>query len=254
MKSTLHDTALSIAHLNDEGSEFHFQEEHVLHHLKHYLPSQQALKDFIHHNSLHAFQHMKFYDAIFKASKIFGFQAHLQLKDYRELYGTGRIREDILLMVIARKKASVREWEQRLLHKQYDTNNHPRIGKFRRLWKDIYHFDLDNSVQPLLFRILCAFLDQGIAIESFPVAQKSFIASIREMEKNSFASFFKTKEVKQKFLSGNYSITELLRVLVGKEEYFQQYLFDQQFSHPGWSGFVSAVEDNPQTLLDRKTI
>src|SRR4030095_9138717 len=100
----------------------------------------------------------------------------------------------------------------------------------------------------------CAFLDQGIAIESFPVAQKNFIASIREMEKNSFASFFKTKEVKQKFLSGNYSITELLRVLVGKEEYFQQYLFDQQFSHPGWSGFVSAVEDNPQTLLDRKTI
>src|SRR5205085_7138127 len=47
---------------------------------------------------------------------------------------------------------------------------------------------------------------------------------------------------------------ELLGTIVGKEEYFEQYLFDQQFSHHGWSGFVSAVEDNPQTLLDRKQV
>jgi uncharacterized protein YbcC (UPF0753/DUF2309 family) len=254
MKSALDEAAVPIAHFDNDAAGNLFDEQHVLHELKHYLPSQQALKDFIHHNSLHAFQHMKFYDAIFKASKIFGFQAHLQLNEYRELYSTGRIREDILLKVVARKKASVREWEQRLLHKQYDTINHPRIGKFRRLWKDVYHFDLDNNVQPLLFRILCAFLDQGIAIERFPVAQKSFILSVKELEKNSLTSFFKTKEIKRKFLSGNYSITDLLEALVGKEEYFQQYLFDQQFSHPGWSGFVSAVEDNPQTLLDRKKI
>ena len=81
-----------------------FDEDHVLHELKHYLPSQQALKDFIHHNSLHAFQHMKFYDAIFKASKIFGFQVHLELSEYRDMYKTGRIRKDILEMVIRNKK------------------------------------------------------------------------------------------------------------------------------------------------------
>ena len=106
----------------------------------------------------------------------------------------------------------------------------------------------------MLFRILCAFLDQGIAIDSFPVSSKTFIESIKELEKNSLVSFFKTKAIQQKFLSGNYSITELLKTIVGKEEYFEQYLFDQQFSHHGWSGFVSAVEDNPQTLLDTKNI
>jgi hypothetical protein len=30
--------------------------------------------------------------------------------------------------------------------------------------------------------------------------------------------------------------------------------FDQQFSHQGWSGMVSAVEDQPQTLLDARKI
>ncbi len=233
-----------------------FDEEHVIHELKHFLPAQQALKDFIHHNSLHAFQHMKFYDAIFKASKIFGFQVHLQLPEYRAMYKTGRIREDVLQMVIAAKKGKteIQEWKQKLLGKEYDTINHPRIGQLRKYWKDVYHLDLDNKVHPLLFRILCAFLDQGIAVEGFPVVSKPFIESIKELEQNSFVSFFKTKSVKQKFIEGNYSITDLLTVLVGKPEYFEQYLFDQQFAHPGWSGFVSAVEDNPQTLLDRKQI
>ncbi|MEP7373323.1 MAG: DUF2309 domain-containing protein [Chitinophagaceae bacterium] len=237
-------------------SEKHFDELHVLHELKHYLPSQQALKDFIHHNSLHAFQHMKFYDAIFKASKIFGFQVHLQLQEYRDMYTTGRIREDVLQMVIANKKGMdvIDEWKRKLISKSYDTINHPRIGQLRKQWKDIYHLDLDNKVHPLLFRILCGFLDQGIAIESFPVVSKPFIESIKEMEQNSFVSFFKTKAIKRKFLSGHYSIEELLKTIVGKEEYFEQYLFDQQFAHHGWSGLVSAVEDNPQTLLDRKQI
>src|SRR5688572_32191262 len=242
--------------LQNEVKSRYFDESHVLYELKHFLPSQQALKDFIHHNSLHAFQHMKFYDAIFKASKIFGFQVHLQLTEYRELFKTGRIREDILEMLIADKKGreEVAEWKQRLIRKEYDTINHPRIGQLRRYWKDIYHFDLDNQVHPLLFRILCVFLDQGIAVEDFPVANKSFIESIKELERNSLASFFKTKAVRQKFLSGEYSINELLKIIVGKEEYFEQYLFDQQFAHHGWSGFVSAVEDNPQTLLDKKII
>src|SRR6187402_2019414 len=120
-----------------------FDEDHVLHELKHFLPSQQALKDFIHHNSLHAFQHMKFYDAIFKASKIFGFQVHLQLPEYREMYKTGRIREDVLQMVIGNKKGveNLEEWKQKLIHNNYDTFNHPRIGQLRKYWKDRYQLD-----------------------------------------------------------------------------------------------------------------
>ena len=233
-----------------------FNEAHVIHELKHFLPSQQALKDFIHHNSLHAFQHMKFYDAIFKASKIFGFQVHLQLPEYRQMYETGRIRKDVLEMVIANKKGkdAVKDWKEKLLSRKYYTVNHPRIGQLRSKWKALYKLDLDNKVHPLLFRILCGFLDQGIAIDSFPVVNKPFIDSIKEMEQNSFVSFFKTKAVRAQFLSGNYSITELLKTIVGKEEYFEQYLFDQHFAHHGWSGFVSAVEDNPQTLLDNKKI
>src|SRR5687767_5894496 len=147
----------------------HFNEAHVLHELKHYLPTQTPLKDFIHHNSLHALQQMKFYDAIFKASKIFGFQVTLQLAEYRELFRRGRIKEHVLERVIQERKgaAQIATWKEKLLQQHYDTATRPRIGRLRAEWKEHYRIDLDNMVQPILFRVLCSYLDQGIAIWKF---------------------------------------------------------------------------------------
>jgi uncharacterized protein YbcC (UPF0753/DUF2309 family) len=158
--------------------------------------------------------------------------------------------------VIANKKGKneTGTWKNKMIREEYDTINHPRIGQLRNLWKERYRFDLDNKVHPFLFRTLCSFLDQGIAVDDCPVARRSFADSIRVIEQNSFASFFKTKNARALFISGNYTITGLLERIVGNPAYFAQYLFDQAFSHHGWSGFVSAVEDNPQTLLDRKEI
>ncbi len=233
-----------------------FDERHVLHELKHYLPSQTPLKDFIHHNSLHAFQNLKFYEALFKASKIFGYQVTLQLEEYRQLYDIRRIKEDILERIISEKKgkANLALWKENLLSKNYETANTPRIGLLRAHWKNDYQIDLDSLVQPLLFRILCSYLDQGISIWSFPIKKEGFLFSMRELERTSFTSFFKTKRARQLLLNGNCTITDLLRIVVGREAYFEQYLFDQQFSHQGWSGIVSSIEDFPQSLLDRKTI
>jgi hypothetical protein len=88
----------------------HFDEAHVLHELKHYLPSQTPLKDFIHHNSLHAFQKLKFYEGIFKASKIFGYQVTLQLTEYRELYATA-VSGKIFLKAGSLKEKAHHSWK-----------------------------------------------------------------------------------------------------------------------------------------------
>jgi hypothetical protein len=233
-----------------------FDEHHVLHALKHYLPTQTPLKDFIHHNSLHAFQNMKFYDAIFKASKIFGFQATLPLGDFRKLYAIGRIDDSILEKIITEKKGkeNLNLWKDNVRKKEYDEHNEHRIGKLRAQWKQLYKFDLDNAVQPLLFRLMSNYLDQGIAIWEFPIGNFSFMDAVKEMEKNSFISLFKTNKAKQLILDDNLTITALLQLLVGNEEYFEQYIFDQQFSHRGWSGMVATIEEKPESLLSPKKI
>ena len=102
---TSHNSSSINSALSDSSSKHNlshasFNEVHVLHQLKHYLPSQTPLKDFIHHNSLHAFQSSKFYDAIFKASKIFGYKVTLQLADFRKMYENGRIKKELLDKII----------------------------------------------------------------------------------------------------------------------------------------------------------
>ncbi|MFN7117406.1 MAG: YbcC family protein [Saprospiraceae bacterium] len=235
----------------------HFDEAHVLHELKHYLPSQTPLKDFIHHNSLHAFQHLEFYEAIFKASKIFGYHVTLSMNEYRKLYQIGRIKEAILDRIIAEYEGgrNVAAWKEKLLTESFDSVKNPRIGRLREHWKTSYHLDLDNLVQPLLFRILCSYLDQGIALWHFPFEDQGLVNAIRSLESNSFTSFFKTKRAKALlFDQEQCTIENLLKIVVGNEAYFEQYLFDQQFSHRGWSGMAATLEAQPHTILYPKKI
>ena len=224
--------------------------------LKHYLPAQSPLKDFIHHNTLHAFQNLKFDEALVRASKIFGYRTSMSLTKFRTLYDEQLIRENVLEQVIANRKGAdqAREWKQKLLFTEYRHTESPRIGALRANWKKGYHIDMDSLVHTALFRIVCSYLDQGIAIWNFPIHDQGFIASIRKMERHSFTSFFRTKRVRNMLLHGSVHVTDLLKIIVGDETLFEQYLFDQQFAHQGWSGIVSVVEDHPYTLLDHKRI
>lgn len=233
-----------------------FNEDHVLHKLRHFLPSQTPLKDFIHHNSLHAFQDKKFYDAIFKSSKIFGHQATMPLSDFRKLFEIGRIRPEILQKAVEDRveNSDVTDWKNKLIYKEYNDHIEQRIGIFRANWKQEYQIDLDNLVQPFLFRFLCSYLDQGIAIWDFPIGNKGLLESIKTLDKNSYGSIFKTKRAKNLLFQDGISIEILLKIIVGNESYFEQYLFDQQFSHRGWSGLVASVESQPNTLLSPKLI
>jgi hypothetical protein len=73
-----------------------FDAAHVLHTLEHMLPAQNAMREFVHHNSLHAFQQYPFFEALFSASETFGFNTTLSLKEYRALYEAGRISTQVL--------------------------------------------------------------------------------------------------------------------------------------------------------------
>ena len=241
-----------------QKSTHHFSEQHLLHVLKHYLPTQGPLKDFVHHNTLHAFQDMKFYDALFKASAIFGFQTTFSLAEYRDLYRIGRITPEILARVVRERKGSegFEEWHFNTLHKMYSWSTEPRIGKLRGEWRRLYPVDMDNAVQPLLFRIVCSYIDQGIAISPFPFEDKGLLNAVRELEDRSPVSFFKTKKARDLLRDKSCTITKLLEILVGKgkEAYYEQYVYDQQFGHRGWSGMVSTLEDKPEAMMYPKKI
>ncbi|MCA6407629.1 MAG: DUF2309 domain-containing protein, partial [Cytophagales bacterium] len=233
-----------------------FDEHEVIHSLKHFLPAQAPLKDFIHHNTLHAFQHQKFKDGVRSASEILGYRSSFSMNDFRSLYEKGSIDPAILERIIVEKKGveNLEEWKKKALNHKYELSAPPRIGALRANWKKHYRIDLDSLVQPILFRILCSYLDQGIAIWNFPVRDNTFLSALRAMEANSFSSFFRRSRAKKLLTESRCEIADLLKILVGDESLYERYLYDQQFAHQGWSGMVSAIEDQPNTILDPRKL
>lgn len=234
-----------------------FDLHEVLEYLLHYLPSQAPLMDFVHHNTLHAFQHLSFHDALAQAHAQFGYQTYLPLKEYQDRYQQGQIKPAVLDHILAKHKGGAAEqWKEKLFQVKTETPTNPRLGALRTQWKKICPIEMDLEVHPLLFRLLSSYLDQGISIWKFPVHPGGFIESIKALESNTFFSLFKSKRVKKLLFDSTLDIEHLLELLVGKgyEAYYPHYLIDQQFAHPGWSGMVAQIESQPHALLDQRKI
>lgn len=229
--------------------------EDVLHELKHFLPAQAPLKDFVHHNTLHAFQHLPFHQGLKQAKTQLGYQGYLPLTSYRQLYQEGKIKEEVLSRILSENFGDqAGHWASKLLEQSYEEGISPKVGKLRAHWKNDYHFNLDKVTHPFLFRLLSAYLDQGISIWSFPVEATGFLDALRKIQKDSISSLLKSARALELFQNPDLDLEIVLSVLVGNPASYGWYLFDQQFAHPGWSGMVSVLESQPESLLDRRPI
>ncbi|WP_437321868.1 YbcC family protein [Sorangium sp. So ce385] len=76
---------------------------HVVQHAGHLLPAQGPIGVFVHHNTLHAFQHLPFHEALAAASDVFEAEPYLSEAELRAHLASGRIRdEDVEAALAAR--------------------------------------------------------------------------------------------------------------------------------------------------------
>ena len=76
----------------------------ALAHVAHLLPMQGPIGVFVHHNTLHAFQHLPFHEALATASATFETEAYLPESRFRELYRRGRITDEDLKAALAERE------------------------------------------------------------------------------------------------------------------------------------------------------
>src|SRR5271169_6321848 len=184
-------------------------------HAAHLLPMQGPIGVFVHHNTLHAFQHLPFEEAVVEASHLFGAEPYMTESAYRTEVARGRIRlEDIDAVLDSEPDAFIfRGLSRHSLRRAMMTPGVREFDAATILWrveqgdlaKDFRQpalralFDaclarviapevetseprpVDEIIHPWLIRLCSVFLDQGMTYWPMPHRGKGFYASVRTL-------------------------------------------------------------------------
>lgn len=184
-------------------------------HAAHLLPRQGPIGVFVHHNTLHALEHIPFEDAVVQAAHLFGAEPYMSEAAYRAELARGRIRPvdiDAVLdqepdsLIFARLSRGslrramitpgVREFDAATIvwrTEQGDLAKDFRRPALRALFdacfaRTVAHEEepalprpADDVIHPWLIRLCSVFLDQGAAYWPMPNREKGFYESIRTL-------------------------------------------------------------------------
>jgi uncharacterized protein YbcC (UPF0753/DUF2309 family) len=184
-------------------------------HAAHLLPMQGPIGVFVHHNTLHAFEHLSFEEAVIQAAQLFGAEPYMSEAAYRAELSRGRIQLVDIDAVLDREADSfifarlsrgslrramitpgVREFDGATIiwrTEQGDLAKDFRRPALRALFdacfaRAVAHEEepaparpVDEVIHPWLIRLCSVFLDQGTAYWPMPNREKGFYESVRRL-------------------------------------------------------------------------
>jgi len=254
----------------------------LMQHLAHYLPAQGPIGVFIHHNTLHAFQHLPFEEAVVEAARTFGAQPYMTEAAYRQAWANRRIHEADVMAVLEAEGVDVplrrtmllggltrfapetihwqlestalfaspefEFWESRLTAapEAQVVAARPRDGV-----KEICGDDIDDAVQPLLLRLTAAFLDQGLAYWPMPNRDEGFWrASLRVLSQPAALHDEELRQLPRwvrrwETLTSVEAVEAALGVLGVTEADREAVLRAELLALPGWAGLMHQLELDP---------
>ena len=195
----------------------------ALHHAAHVLPMQGPIGVFVHHNTLHAFQHLPFEQAVLDAWQLFDAEPYMSEAAYRAELARGRIHLDDIDAVLdsepdalifprltrhslrrAMMTPGVREFDAATVlwrAEQGDLARDFRQPALRALFDACYaravaHEEEPSSasavnevIHPWLIRLCSVFLDQGMSYWPMPGREQGFYACVRTLLSRPYGVF-----------------------------------------------------------------
>ena len=229
----------------------------------HWLPCQNPIKDFIHHNTLHAIQNRSFHQAVSIASRLYGARISLPLSYFQQRHLDGRIHDFAIDLAVIRQSGPDQppDVTRRAMFDRDDGAHYPppsiALEGIRQKWMTELGLHLDAQVHPILFRLISNYLDQGISHWPIALPEETLWQCVRRLVEDSFIPLYPLgAPVSRQLLRGdaNEAIRWCLDRLIGDETLYGAYLLEMCLAHPGWSGMVRVIEQNPGRLLFGRSI
>ena len=240
-----------------------FDLNNVINGIARWLPAQSPIKDFIHHNTLHALENRPFHEAIAIASRLYGARSYLPLTEYQTRHSKGRIHDFAIDRSLTELEPdpSKREELRRSLFQPDSEAHYPPLSLalhgIRQAWLTRIEVNLDAQVHPILFRLVANFLDQGISRWSVARDEESLWPCLRRLVEDTFVPLYPFSEPEARSLlqlTPDEAIDTCLARIVGDDTFYGVYLLEMTLAHPGWSGMVRVIEQKPDSLLSRRHI
>ncbi|MFO1471973.1 MAG: DUF2309 domain-containing protein [Turneriella sp.] len=232
----------------------------MLDHLRHYLPSQGPIKDFIHHNTLHMFQDhgLSFHESVRQASRLYGSKEYLPVAEYRALYSKGKISEEALRYVLAPYGSEAARMREAMFSAELPAvlrHRGFRAQGYLKTIADQCSIILEEQVHPMLYRLLASYVDQGIAPVSLAAESENFWNVLRAQ----FADARPTgvsKAVADRISTNDAEqvISECIGILLPADANAGVFILEVLMAARGWSGLIAQLEDHPQSLNYRREI
>lgn len=149
-------------------------------HLDHILPGQAPIMNFVHHNTLHGFQHLPFQEALEAVEQLTGIRGYLPEEEFRKFYSQGRILDEDLAAAFA--ESPQLKGDEVLL----------RVGDRTILRKDVYRIAMVYGVDAVTPSQLNWLIEEMGVLDRFqsdipPDARRLLMDSVKRVTGNSEA-------------------------------------------------------------------
>ncbi len=246
------------------------------------LPEQGPLEFFVHHNTLHHYEHLDFFEAIKQAAFDYNCNALMSDEYYLTQYKHRYINKKQLFASIAEHinkydiKLPVEIIYNLITYKKYsDNNDHKSLGIIKSLreahveQKQFFYkkaiiknlnIDIDYIISPYLLKFFAHYFDQGSAY--WPMINKNHgmlkafcnLHSTCYLLDEDFIKKLTPIIIENKNKNAEQLIIYILQQLNIDNSDVGSYLFELTYRYKGWSSLIKSLENHPKWLKKQQLI
>ncbi len=241
---------------------------------KNKIPEQGPLENFVHHNTLHHYENLDFFEAVTLASKDYDANAFMPEEYYWEQYENQKINKNNIIYEIELFKSKYNiSLPNHIIYRlllQKKTDNHciddEKINSIRSLYlnekytfyreafRNDYGIEIDYIISSHILKFFSVYFDFGSAYWPMPNKENGIWNEFFRIHKKSYTFSGKYLKLLSKKISefNNLSALDFLLFLNNEfkipQEYLSNYYFDLACRYKGWLGFIKSLEEHPEWI------